>query len=128
MKNQFILVGNVGQKPELKTTKNGKSYINFSLAVNERYKPKDSNEYQDKTSWFNLTLWDKKAESLSKLLEKGSKISVSGKLQTRTQEIDGKKYTFPDLVVLQVDLLSNSSKKDNTPEDDSADEIQFNED
>jgi len=109
MKNQFILVGNIGQKPELKTSKNGNSYLQFSIAVNERYKPKDSTEYVEKTSWFNLVVYDKRAEGLAKILDKGSKISVSGKLQTKSQEIEGKKITVTELVVLQVDVVSKGS-------------------
>lgn len=122
MKNQFILVGNVGQKPELKTSKNGNKYLTFSLAVNERYKPKDSTEYKDKTSWFNLIVYDKKAEALAKILDKGTKVSISGKLQVKMQEIDGKKYYNPELVVLVVDLLGSGNGKKEKDESSSSEE------
>lgn len=118
MKNQFILVGNVGQKPELKKSKNGVSYLQFSIAVNERFKPKDSDEYQEKTSWFNLVVYDKKAEGLSKILDKGSKVSVSGKLQTKSQEIEGKKIYTTELFVSQVDVVSRGSSAKEEKEKD----------
>ena len=118
MKNQFILVGNIGQKPELKTSKSGVAYLSFSIAVNESYKPKDATEYVEKTSWFNLVVYDKKAEGLAKILDKGTKISVSGKLQSKSQEIEGKKITVTELVVQNVDIMAKSQASGQSSSED----------
>lgn len=117
MKNQFILSGNVGQKPELKESKNGKKYLSFSVAVNESYKPKDSDEYVTKTEWFNMVVYDRKAEGLAKVLDKGTGVVVSGKLVPKTQEVEGKKIKTLELVVFDVNLMS--SKKAEAKQEDS---------
>jgi single-strand DNA-binding protein len=107
MKNQVILSGNVGQKPELKESKNQKKYLSFSIAVNEDYKPKDSDEYVKKTVWFNLVVYDKRAETLAKILDKGSSVVVTGKLTMRdSKEQEGdKSYKTLEIQVLNVEVM-----------------------
>lgn len=122
MKNQWVLVGNVGQKPELKQSKNGKAYLQFSVAVNERYKPKDATEYVEKTVWFNLVAFDKKAENLAKILDKGTAISVTGKLGIKVEETDGKKRYLNDLIVDKVDVVAKAKEKEASTETQSFNE------
>lgn len=105
MKNQFILVGNVGQKPELKESKNGTKYLQFSVAVNESVKKKDSNEYETKTTWFNLAVFDRRAEGLAKVLDKGTNVVVSGKLTTKQVDVGDKKINSVDFNVEDVTVF-----------------------
>lgn len=105
MKNQFILVGNVGQKPELKESKNGNKYLQFSVAVNESFKKKDSTEFEQKTTWFNCVVFDRRAEGLSKILDKGSNVVVSGKLTVKQVEVGDKKMNSVDLIVEDVTVF-----------------------
>src|SRR5690606_3911649 len=96
VKNSVNLIGNVGKDLELKYTGSGTAYAHMNVAVNKRYKDKDTGETKTITNWFNLTLWAKKAEILSKIVRKGSQVAVSGELVAKTKDgEDGKKiYTY----------------------------------
>lgn len=87
--NKVILIGNVGQDPEIKTIPSGSQVCRISLATTERYKDKTSGEWKDSTEWHNVVLWDFLAERASKYIKKGSKVCVEGKNQTRSYEKDG---------------------------------------
>jgi len=63
--NQVVLGGNVGRDPELRSTTNGQSVTNFSLAVNRAWRDKDGN-LSEATEWFNITVWGKQAEVVAK--------------------------------------------------------------
>lgn len=80
--NKVILLGNLGQDPELRNTAGGQSVANFSLATNERWKDKDG-EKQERTEWHRVVLWGKVAEIAGEYLSKGDTVYVEGKLQTR---------------------------------------------
>lgn len=107
--NEFSIIGNLGQKPELKTGKNDKSYLQFSVAVNEKYTPKGSTEPVEKTNWFSLVVFDKKAEELAKVLDRGTRVLVKGKLETRVEEVDGKKFTRIELRAFQVEVQERNA-------------------
>lgn len=104
-RNQFTFIGNVGKDPELKTTGNGTAYCNVSVAVNKRYKD-DSGETKTLTNWFSVTLWGKKAETLSKYIKKGATIAVNGELVTRKRKVGEEEITVPDFKVDEVEILS----------------------
>jgi single-strand DNA-binding protein len=104
-RNQFTFIGNVGKDPELKTTGNGTAYCNVSVAVNKRYKD-DSGETKTITNWFSVTLWGKKAETLSKYIKKGATIAVNGELVTRKRKVGEEEITVPDFKVDEVEILS----------------------
>ena len=80
--NEVKLLGNIGSELELKYIPSGDAVLNFSLATNESYKNKDGKQV-DKTEWHRLVGWRTTAELIAKLAHKGSKMFVSGKLQTR---------------------------------------------
>ncbi|MBR1618109.1 single-stranded DNA-binding protein [bacterium] len=74
--NSVVLVGRVGQDPEIKYFESGKSRTTFSIAV-QRWNPKTKQREPD---WFNVQLWDKKAESAAEWIKKGSLVSIEGKI------------------------------------------------
>ena len=81
--NKVILIGNLGQDPELRYTGSGTAVCNMRLATNERYK--DSNgEWVDKTEWHNVVTWARLAEICGEYLKKGSQVYFEGSLQTRS--------------------------------------------
>ena len=92
--NKVILIGNLGQDPELRYTPSGAAVTNFSIATNEVWKDKEGNQ-QERTEWHRIVLWTKLAEIAGEYLKKGSKIYIEGRLQTRSwEDKDGvKKYT-----------------------------------
>ena len=84
--NSAILVGRVGQDPEIKYFESGKSKTTFSIAV-DRWNPKTK---QREADWFNIQLWDKKAESAAEWIKKGSMVSIEGKIMiSKWQAPDG---------------------------------------
>jgi single-strand DNA-binding protein len=83
--NKVTLLGNLGKDPEVKYTPQGTAVAKLALATNERYKDKDG-QWQDRTEWHNVVLWQRLAEIAGEYLKKGSKVYIEGKLQTRSWE------------------------------------------
>src|SRR5260370_30441055 len=79
--NKVILVGNVGQDPEVKYTPSGVPVAKLSLATNERFKDRND-QWQDKTEWHSVVAWQRLAEIVGEYVRKGSKLHVEGKLLT----------------------------------------------
>lgn len=83
--NKVILIGNLGQDPELRYTGSGTAVCNMRLATNESYK--DSNgDLVEKTEWHNIVAWARLAEICGEYLKKGSQVYFEGSLQTRQWE------------------------------------------
>jgi single-strand DNA-binding protein len=81
--NKVMLIGRLGQDPELRYTPSGKSVANFSLATNMVWKDQDGNN-QEKTEWHRIVVWGKQAENVGQYLKKGAQVYVEGRLQTRS--------------------------------------------
>ena len=100
--NKVILVGNVGQDPEIRTTQDGKEIATFSLATSENWKDKNSGEKREKTEWHRVVIFATGLSSVVKnYVKKGSKLYIEGQLQTRkwTDNNGVEKYTTE--IVLQ---------------------------
>lgn len=103
--NKVILLGNVGKDPETKYTAQGTPVCKFSLATNERFKDKNG-EWQDRTEWHNLVLWEKLAEIAEQYVKKGGKIYIEGKLKTDSwEDKSGEKKYRTNVVVEDLVLL-----------------------
>ena len=109
--NKVLLIGNLTRDPELVTTNNGISLCKFGLAVQRRF---TSNDGEKDVDFFNIVVWRGPAENCYKYLKKGSKVGISGSIQTRSYESnDGtKKYAF-DIIAEEVEFLTS---KNATPE------------
>lgn len=105
--NKVILVGNLGQKPDMKYTQSNTAVANLSLATSESWKDKDSGDLKTKTEWHRVVYFGKLAEIAEQYLDKGSKVYIEGKLQTRkwqdqsgndryTTEVLGQELTMLD--------------------------------
>ena len=81
--NKVILVGNLGQKPEMRYTQTNTAVATLSIATSESWKDKDSGELREKTEWHRVVYFGKLAEIVEKYLDKGSQLYIEGKLQTR---------------------------------------------
>lgn len=84
--NKVILVGNLGNDPEVRYAPNGNAITNITLATSESYKDKNTGQMVDKTEWHRVVFFQKLAEIAGEYLRKGSQIYIEGKLET-------KKYT-----------------------------------
>ena len=106
--NRVILVGNVGQDPEVKYTASGAPVAKLSLATNERFKDRND-QWQDRTEWHSVVAWQRLAEIVGEYVRKGSKLYIEGKLQTSSWEdrqSEEKKYRT-EIVVRDIVLLSS---------------------
>ncbi len=92
--NKVILIGNLGQDPELKFIPSGAAVTTLSMATSESWKDSDGNK-KERTEWHRVILWRKLAEIAGEYLKKGSKVYIEGRLQTRSwDDKDGnKRYT-----------------------------------
>ena len=81
--NKVILLGRLGQDPELRYTPSGAAVANFSVATNEAWTDKNSGQKQERTEWHRIVVWGKQAELCNQYLNKGKQVYLEGKLQTR---------------------------------------------
>ena len=104
--NKVILVGNLGKDPEVKYTPQGTPVAKLTLATNERYKDKDG-QWQDRTEWHNIVLWQRLAEIAGEYLKKGGKVYIEGRLQTRSwdDKQTGQKKYMTEVVANDLVLL-----------------------
>ncbi len=102
--NKVMLLGNLGQDPELKMIAGGQAVLNLRMATTETYLDK-SNTRQERTDWHTVTVWGKRAEALAKFLRKGSQIFVEGRIQTRSYEKNGEKRYVTDVVASNIILM-----------------------
>jgi single-strand DNA-binding protein len=82
--NKVMLIGNLGKDAETRYTPSGAAVTNFSVATARRSKDQQTGEWKDETDWHNVVLW--RAENLANYLQKGKRIYVEGRLQTRSWE------------------------------------------
>lgn len=106
--NKVILVGNLGQDPDVRTTPQGTPVASINIATSESYKDKSGN-WQENTEWHRVTLWDYLADNASRNLKKGSKVYIEGKLQTRSYEKDGVTRYVTEIRAQQLVLLDPST-------------------
>ena len=103
--NKVILVGNLGNDPEVKYMPNGNAVANLSLATSESWKDQQG-QVQERTEWHRLTAYRKLAEIMGEYLKKGSQIYVEGKLQTRKwQDQQGQDRYTTEIIVDQMQML-----------------------
>ena len=118
--NKVILVGNLGQDPEVKYTAGGAAVTTLSLATSESWKDKHTGSDQEKTEWHRVVLWRRLAEIAGEYLKKGSKVYIEGQLQTRKWEQDGQTRYTTEVVGRDMQFLDSrgSSSSDNSSYDD----------
>lgn len=98
--NKVILIGNLGQDPEVRYMPSGGAVTNITLATSETWKDKQTNEQKEKTEWHRVVFMGKLAEVAGEYLKKGSQVYVEGKLQTRkwTDQSGQERYTTEVMV------------------------------
>ena len=103
--NKVILVGNLGNDPEVRYMPNGNAVANLSLATSESWKDPQG-QMQERTEWHRLTMYRRLAEIAGEYLKKGSQIYVEGKLQTRKwQDQSGQDRYTTEIIVDQMQML-----------------------
>jgi single-strand DNA-binding protein len=103
--NKVILVGHLGQDPEIRYMADGTAVANFSIATSETWKDKQSGEKKERTEWHRIVAWRNLGELCGKYLSKGRQVYVEGKLQTRSWEKDGVTRYTTEIVATDVQFL-----------------------
>lgn len=102
--NQCNFTGRLGKEPDIRAVQNGK-VANFSIAVGEQWKDRQTGEKKEKTTWVNVVIWGALAETVERFMTKGTFIRVSGKLQTRSYEQDGQTRYATELLANDLQIL-----------------------
>jgi len=106
--NKVILIGNLGQDPEVKYMPNGNAVANITVATSESWKDKNTGEKVDKTEWHRVVFFRRLAEIAGEYLKKGSKVFIEGKLQTRKwQDKDGHDRYTTEIVANEMQMLDS---------------------
>lgn len=130
MINKVILVGNVGNDPEVKCISEDLQVAKFTLATSESYKNKDGEKVTN-TEWHNITVWRGLSKVVEQYVKKGSLIYIEGKLTTKSYEKDGQTRYFTEVIASDLKLLgskaSNKSSNEipNPPVEDDDDTLPF---
>ena len=116
--NKVILVGNLGQNPELRYTPNGVAVCSLRVATSESYTDRASGERITNTEWHNVVLWRGLAETAGKYLKTGSQVYLEGKLKTRQwQDQQGQNRYTTEVVADVMQLLGRApGRDDNAPQ------------
>lgn len=110
--NKVMLIGHLGNDPELRTTTSGQSVANFTLATNENFKDSNGN-LQEKTEWHKIITWGKLAEICHQYLKKGRQVYIEGRLQTRSWEDakSGEKKYATEIVCSDMQMLGGQREQ-----------------
>lgn len=103
--NKIILVGNVGQDPDIQETSSGTKVAHLSLATNRRTSA-NGEEPKERTDWHRLTLWNRLAQFTEDYVSRGDRVYVEGRLEYDSYERDGVTIPTADVVVRELVLLS----------------------
>jgi single-strand DNA-binding protein len=115
--NKVILVGNLGQDPEVKYMPNGNAVCNITVATSESWKDKNSGEMQERTEWHRVVFFRRLAEIAGEYLKKGSQVYLEGRLQTRKwQDQQGQDRYTTEIVADNMQMLGGGNRSGGSAE------------
>jgi single-strand DNA-binding protein len=101
--NSITIVGNITRDPEMRYTAGGVSTATFGVAVNRSWRNQQTNEWEERTSFFNVVCWRQLAENVAASVRKGTRVVVTGRLEQRSWETDqGEKRSVVEVVADEV--------------------------
>ena len=104
--NKAIVVGRLGNDPEVRYAASGSAVANISVATSEQWKDKNSGEKQERTEWHRITLFGRQAELAGEYLKKGSQVYIEGRIQTsKYQDKDGNDRWSTEIVAREMTFL-----------------------
>jgi single-strand DNA-binding protein len=113
--NKAMVIGNLGNDPELRHTQNGTPVVTFNVATTEKWKDAEG-VLQNHTDWHRIVAWKGLAEVCNSHLKKGSKVYIEGKMQTRKwDDENGVTHYTPEVIAKSMEMLGGK-KYDSTPE------------
>ena len=106
--NKVILIGNLGQDPEVRYMPNGGAVCNITVATSETWKDKNTGEQQERTEWHRVVMFRRLAEIAGEYLRKGSKVYLEGRLQTRKwQDQNGNDRWTTEIIADEMQMLDS---------------------
>ncbi len=111
--NKVIVIGRLGQDPEMKAIGQGTTVTRLNVATSENWTSKDGQK-QERTEWHRVVVWGKLAEICGKYLAKGRQVYVEGRLQTNSYEKNGVKMYSTEIVATTVQFLGSASSETST--------------
>ena len=138
--NKAIIVGNLGNDPEIRYSANGNAIASISVATSDRWKDKTTGEQQERTEWHRVKLFGRLAELAGEYLKKGSQVYIEGRIQTsKYQDKDGNDRWSTEIVARDMTFLggrtgagdsqgapsASSPQRDSAPSGDFDDDIPF---
>ena len=107
--NKAIIIGNLGQDPEVRYTTNGGAVCNITVATSESWKDKNTGQQQERTEWHRVVMFRRLAEIAGEYLHKGSKVFIEGRLQTRKwQDKHGTDRYTTEIVADNMQMLDSA--------------------
>ncbi len=114
--NKAVIIGSLGNDPEIRASKEGNTCCNFNVATNEEWRDKQG-EKQSRTDWHRIVAWGKLAEICGQYLSKGSAVYIEGKIQTRKwQGQDGKDNYTTEIVASEMQMLGGKPQVQAEPQ------------
>ena len=105
--NKAILIGNLGDAPEIRYLPSGQGVANFSIATNRTWTDREGNR-QERTEWHNIVAWGKLAEICEKYLKKGDAVYIEGRIETRSwEDKSGQKRYTTEIVAQEMTMLGS---------------------
>lgn len=115
--NKVILVGHLGQDPEVKYMPSGSAVANVSIATTESWKDKQTGEKKDRTEWHRIVFYARLAEIVGQYLRKGAQVYVEGRLQTRKwQDKSGQDRYTTEIVASEMQMLGGKGERPSSDE------------
>jgi single-strand DNA-binding protein len=104
--NKVILIGNLGQDPESRTTPGGTTVTNIRIATSESWRDKQSGEMKEQTEWHTVVMWNRLGEIAAEYLKKGSQVYIEGRLRTRKwQDKTGNDRYSTEIVANEMQMM-----------------------
>jgi single-strand DNA-binding protein len=110
--NKVILIGRLGNDPEVRYTPDGTAVANFNIATSEEWTDKGTGERKERTEWHRIVAWRRLGEICGEYLSKGKQVYVEGKLQTRSWEKDGVTRYTTEVIASDVQFLGSRNAGD----------------
>ena len=114
--NRVTIAGNLTRDPELRATQSGKSVLHFSMAVNDSRLNQQTQEWDDRPNFIDVVVFGNMADSMSKILRKGMKVCVDGKLRWTQWESNGQKRSKVEVVAQHIELPPRQQQSQPEPE------------
>lgn len=105
--NRVTISGNLTRDPQIRSTQSGTNILSLGIAVNDRHKNSKTGEWEDYANFIDVCVFGKRADSLSRILKKGTKVCIDGKLRYSSWERNGQKRSKLEVIADDVDIMQS---------------------